>query len=117
MDSREIGEKIRLERKDRKMTLQDIAENTGLARSTIQRYERGLIRSIKLPIIEAIARSISVNPSWLLGNSEQKEVFENTEAVLFQHGKFIAYDDLPEEAQKEIEHHVQYIRYKYLGKE
>lgn len=73
MDSKEIGKKIYITRKEKEKTLQEIANDTGLTRSTIQRYEKGIIEKIKLPVIQAIAESLSVNPVWLIGKSDDRE--------------------------------------------
>ena len=51
-------------------TLDDIAKSIGLSKSTIQRYEKGTISRIKLPVIESIARVLNVDPNWLIGNTD-----------------------------------------------
>lgn len=56
------------------MTLDDIATEIGVARSTIQRYEKGTIQNAKMPVLEAIARVLRVNPSWLCGKSDDMAV-------------------------------------------
>lgn len=70
MDSLEIGRRIAQRRQALGLTLDDVADDIGVARSTIQRYEKGVIRKIKLPVIEAIARSLQVAPAWLCGMSD-----------------------------------------------
>lgn len=70
MNEKEIGNRIKEVREQKNMTLQDIADKVGIARSTVQRYESGLIKKIKLPVIQAIANALSVNPSWLIGKSD-----------------------------------------------
>lgn len=67
MDVHEIGNRIKQARQLRNYTLDDIANEIGVAKSTIQRYENGLINKIKLPVLQAIADSLNVNPSWLSG--------------------------------------------------
>ena len=67
MDVHEIGNRIKQARTLRNYTLDDIAHEIGVAKSTIQRYENGLIRRPKLPVLQAIAQSIQVNPAWLAG--------------------------------------------------
>ena len=62
-----IGNRIKEARDMREMTLEDIANDVHLARSTIQRYENAKIISIKIPVIEAIAKSLHVDPVWLMG--------------------------------------------------
>lgn len=67
MDVHEIGNRIKQARTLRNYTLDDIAHEIGVAKSTIQRYENGLIRRPKLPVLQAIAQSVQVNPAWLAG--------------------------------------------------
>ena len=62
-----IGNRIKEARDMRGMTLEDIANDVHLAKSTIQRYENAKIISIKIPVIEAIAKSLHVDPVWLMG--------------------------------------------------
>lgn len=67
MGNEQIGERISFRRKQLGLTLDDIASEIGVAKSTVQRYEKGTIDKVKLPVIEAIARVLQVNPSWLCG--------------------------------------------------
>ncbi len=72
MGNEVLGERIEQRRKELGLTLDDIAQEIGVAKSTIQRYEKGTIGKIKLPVIESIARAISVDPSWLCGKTDDK---------------------------------------------
>lgn len=74
MTNYEIGQRIEQCRKERGLTLGDIADELGVARSTIQRYEKGSIEKLKMPILQSIANVLRVNPSWLVGKSEEKEI-------------------------------------------
>ena len=56
------------------LTLDDIALEIGVARSTIQRYEKGTIEKLKLPVIEAIANVLQVDPAWLVGKTDDPRV-------------------------------------------
>ena len=69
----ELGRRIRQRRQELDKTQGDIASQIGVAVSTIQRYEAGTIERPKLPVIEAIANAISVNPDWLVGKAENPE--------------------------------------------
>lgn len=70
MANYEIGKRIEARRNQLGLTLDDIAASVGVAKSTIQRYEKGTIDRIKLPVIEAIARVLDVDPAWLCGMTE-----------------------------------------------
>ena len=70
MTQQQIGARIKDRRKELDMTLQDVADRVGVARSTIQRYEAGTISQMKMPVLYSIAQAIRVNPDWLVGKSE-----------------------------------------------
>lgn len=70
MDNKAIGLRIEQRRKQLGFTLEFIADEIGVAKSTIMRYERGTIEKIKLPVIEAIARVLDVSPAWLCYKSD-----------------------------------------------
>ena len=81
MNNELIGGRIQARRKELGYTLDDVAKEIGVAKSTIQRYEKGTIEKIKLPVIEAIARSLDVDPAWICGKTEKMGkaiVFKNT---------------------------------------
>lgn len=72
----DIGKRIVEARIRTRLSGKELAEKVGVAASTITRYEKGTIANIKLPVIEAIARALSVNPMWLLGKSEYQSTEE-----------------------------------------
>ena len=74
MPNEEIGNRIKYARNLRGVTLDDIAKKVGVAKSTIQRYEAGKIATIKLPVVEAIAIALNVNPAWVVGKSDEMEL-------------------------------------------
>lgn len=78
MTNIEIGNRIAERRSQLGLTMDDVAQKIGVAKSTIQRYEKGQIQKIKLPVIESIAAALSVNPDWVIGNTDdpqQKQVY------------------------------------------
>lgn len=72
-DNKQIGLRIAQARKDKNITGKELAIRVGVAASTISRYEKGEISKIKIPVIEAIARSLDVNPMWIIGKSPYKD--------------------------------------------
>ena len=68
MDIDKIAERLKYARVElRDLTLEDIAKASGVARSTVQRYETAKIQKVKIPVIESFARVLNVNPCWLSG--------------------------------------------------
>lgn len=68
-----IGKRIESARTELNLTQEDLAKELGLNKSTIQRYETGQIKKIKLPVIHAMAKILNVNPSWLSDQSDNRE--------------------------------------------
>ena len=67
MDNKiEIGNRIKFRREQLGMTQEQLGAKLGLNKSTIQRYEKGIVEKIKLPVIQAVAKELNVNPNWLV---------------------------------------------------
>lgn len=77
----EIGKRIEARRKELDLTLLDISSSIGVAASTIQRYEKGQFSRIKLPIIEAIASVLHVNPEWIIGHTDDPIDYDDGDFV------------------------------------
>lgn len=65
MDSIEIGKRIKKRRKELFITQEELGKKLNFNKSTIQRYENGKIDTIKLPVIQAIAKALNVAPEYL----------------------------------------------------
>lgn len=78
MKNIEIGQRILLRRTQLGLTLDDVASEIGVAKSTIQRYEKGTIQKIKLPVIEAVARVLKVDPAWICCKTDNMDVTYTT---------------------------------------
>ncbi len=70
MTNEEIGLRIAQRRCQLGLTMDAVAQKIGVAKSTVQRYEKGQIAKIKLPVIESIASALTVNPNWIIGNTD-----------------------------------------------
>ena len=79
MDNINIGKRIREAREDKGWLMSELASKIMVANSTITRYEEGTIQKIKMPIIQAIANALDVNPMWIIGKTDEKEVFGEEE--------------------------------------
>lgn len=74
-----VGERIKKARELRNMRLEDVSNDVKVAKSTIQRYEAGKIQTLKIPVIDAIARSLNVDPAWLSGKDVPMERVSDSE--------------------------------------
>lgn len=66
MDNKEIGKRIKQVREMRNISQEELGNQLGLNKSSIQRYESGQVQRIKLPILENMAKILNVDPSWLI---------------------------------------------------
>ena len=65
VDAIKIGIRIKQRRTELQMTQEQLGAMLQMNKSTIQRYESGQINNIKLPVLQAIAEQLDVDPSWL----------------------------------------------------
>ncbi len=72
-----IGNKIRQLRKEKGLTLEELAEKIGTSKQTIHRYENGQISNIPHEKIEALASVLGVSPSTLMGWESGIPAFDN----------------------------------------
>lgn len=77
MIEKEIGAKIYAQRKALGLTLQEVADRVHVARSTIQRYEAGNIKNIKMPVLSSIAQALEISPDWLIGKSNVSPLIDH----------------------------------------
>lgn len=73
MAYKDTGKRINERRKELDISAAQLAERLGMSKATIHRYENGDIRNIKLPVIDAMAQVLKVNPLWLIGKSDVKD--------------------------------------------
>ena len=81
MDLKLLGVRIRNARKLRQMTLDEVAAQIGVNKSTVQRYEKGSIKTPKVPVIRAMAGALGVNYAWLTGESTDMEPVDGDEEI------------------------------------
>lgn len=70
MTNLEIGQRMEARRTALGFTLDEVALRVGVAKSTIQRYEKGKIEKLKQPVIEAIAAALDADPAWICGKTQ-----------------------------------------------
>lgn len=62
-----VGEKIKIRRKELGLSADQLAEKLGKDRSTIYRYESKEIEKLPIDIIEPLADALLVSPQYLMG--------------------------------------------------
>ena len=65
-----IGKRIKLKRKEMRVTLEEMAQEVQVSRQTLSRYETGIIQNIPSDKIEIIAKILNTTPAYLMGWDE-----------------------------------------------
>lgn len=68
-----ISERLKKLRKDRKMTMEEVANRMNTTKQNIYKYEHGKIDNMPLSRIEQYARIFHVPPSYIMGWDENKQ--------------------------------------------
>lgn len=63
----QLGEKLRVLRTQRNLTLDEVGAALGTSRQNVYRYESGIIANIPIDKIEKLARLYRVSPAYLVG--------------------------------------------------
>lgn len=70
----ELSEKIYMLRKERGLTLEQVGNYVGVGKSTVRKWENGMIENMRRDKISKLAQCFCVSPSYLMGweNDENK---------------------------------------------
>jgi phage transcriptional regulator len=73
-----VGERIKLRRKELKISADTLAERVGVSRSTIFRYEKGDIEKVGPEVLKKISETLNISPADLMGWEEEAEATTET---------------------------------------
>lgn len=82
-----IMKRIKGRREFLKLSFQQLADLTGMSKSTLQRYETGNIRNIPLDKLEILAKALQTTPEWILG--WDREISDMDKFVLEMYPDFV----------------------------
>lgn len=73
-----VGERIKLRRKELKISADTLAERVGVSRSTIFRYEKGDIEKVGPEVLKKISETLNISPADLMGWEKEAETTAET---------------------------------------
>ncbi|OOM81752.1 HTH-type transcriptional regulator ImmR [Clostridium puniceum] len=106
-----LGERLKKLRLEKGVSQTDLAKQFNIARSTLSQYESNQ-RTPSDEIKIKLSEYFNVSTDYLLGKTDIKNYTEDPNITIALHSD-TDYDDLPEEAIKEINGFVEYIKQKY----
>lgn len=69
-----MGEQIKQLRLERNMTLEELGNKVGVGKSTVRKWENGMIANMRRDKIAKLAFALDVSPAYLMGWEQSNEV-------------------------------------------
>ena len=77
-----MSRKIRELRLAKGMTLEQVSNIVGVGKSTVRKWETGMIANMKRDKIALLAKALSTTPAYLMGWNEETEEIKNSPSAL-----------------------------------
>ena len=96
-----MAQKIKDLRKEKGLTLEQVASVVGVGKSTVRKWETGMIANMRRDKIAALAKALGTTPEYLMGWDELK--IPPTEPELSEGEKLVLdlFRQIPEDRQPE----------------
>jgi transcriptional regulator with XRE-family HTH domain len=97
----DLSRKIKELRTARKMTLEEVANIVGVGKSTVRKWETGMIANMKRDKIALLAKALGTTPAYLMGWKDDKK--SSPEELKLSEGEKLLLDlfrQIPEDQQK-----------------
>ena len=69
----DMGQKIKFHREKLGMTLEDLGNKVGVGKSTVRKWETGMIANMRRDKISKIADALEISPAYLMGWTENPD--------------------------------------------
>lgn len=106
-----FGQRLRELRTENNLTQEELAKHFGLHKTRISQYELDK-RQADDDMKKKFAIYFNVSLDWLMGLTDVRNYINDPKITVALHSDH-EYDALPEEAKKEIENYIEYIKQKY----
>lgn len=77
MSEKDIAQKIRELREKHSLTLEDVAKSVGVGKSTVRKWETGIIENMRRDKIAKLAAALHTSPAYLMGWDDEPEYVPN----------------------------------------
>lgn len=67
-----MAQRIKALRKEKDLTLEQVADIVGVGKSTVRKWETGMIANMKRDKIASLAKALGTTPEYLMGWEEKK---------------------------------------------
>lgn len=100
----EFSRKIKELRLRKGMTLEQVADIVGVGKSTVRKWETGMIANMKRDKIALLAKALGTTPAYLMGWKEEETTLTPDEPKLTEAQRTMLdlFDRVPEDKQKMV---------------
>ena len=99
----DLSRKIKQLRLERNMTLEEVATIVGVGKSTVRKWETGMIANMKRDKIALLASALGTTPAYLMGWKEDTKQPDPPRDLKLTEGEMALVElfrQIPEDAQK-----------------
>lgn len=98
----DMARKIKQLRQDQGLTLEQVAKVVGVGKSTVRKWETGMIANMKRDKIAALAKALHTTPAYLMGWEDKEKEPSPTIEDLSEGEKMLLdlFNKVPEDQQK-----------------
>lgn len=102
MATEEMARKIKELRQAKGLTLEQVAKVVGVGKSTVRKWETGMIANMKRDKIADLAKALGTTPAYLMGWEDEEKQNSPTEEELSEGERLLLdlFRQIPEDAQK-----------------
>ena len=96
-----MAQRIKALRQERKMTLEQVADIVGVGKSTVRKWEIGMIANMKRDKIASLAKALGTTPEYLMGWEDKKETPSKDELTEGEMAMLKLFRQIPVDRQPE----------------
>lgn len=98
----DFSRKIKQLRLEKGMTLEQVADIVGVGKSTVRKWETGMIANMKRDKIALLAKALGTTPAYLMGWNEEENISVLDEPKLTEAQRLMLdlFDQVPEDKQQ-----------------
>lgn len=108
----DIGDRIKQLREQKGMTLEDLGNKVGVGKSTVRKWETGMIANMRRDKIKKVADALNTSPEYLMGWTDETSILiepkkpkGDREEALYEYAKTLYehYQKASPEIQKAVD--------------
>lgn len=95
-----IAQRIKALRQEKGLTLEQVASVVGVGKSTVRKWETGMIANMRRDKIAVLAKALGTTPEYLMGWEVKKETPSKSELTEGEKLLLDLFRQIPEEQQR-----------------